>query len=320
MKVIIYKDVMELKNIIEILVHKIRKSKFLNCEGVKNMNIKKSDVLCCQGSARYNEDIVGVTPWGAWVLDGATGLNNKNLVAKDSDAKWYVSWWNEYLHNNIKNDKSLKNIMLSGIKDIKHDYYKQIGENKIEKLDTPSSSISIIKFYENKLEYFMLGDCSIHLEYDENTIIIKDKILCELDKVVYNQMEKLPDLAKLSFESIKQRVISTIIENRLKRNTKEGYWILEFDEHAISEAIHGEIYIDKGIKLMLASDGFSCISDRYKLIEDEKILETVENRGVGSIYNELRAFEEKDFSTTKFPRFKIKDDCSCVYLDIEYNL
>ena len=85
------------------------------------MEIKVCDILCYKGSAKYNEDIIGVNPFGAWVLDGATGLNNKNLVSKKSDANWYVNWWNNYLHQNISKKSTLKEIMMDGIEKIKNE-------------------------------------------------------------------------------------------------------------------------------------------------------------------------------------------------------
>lgn len=69
---------------------------------------------------------------------------------------------------------------------------------------------------------------------------------------------------------------------------------------------------------MLTSDGFSCISDRYNEIEEQELLNNVEESGVGNIYNKLRKIEEDDYLTTRFPRFKINDDSSCVYLDINF--
>ena len=54
------------------------------------LNIRNYSLLCNQGTAKFNEDVVGINPFGAWVLDGATGLNGKNLVSTESDARWYV--------------------------------------------------------------------------------------------------------------------------------------------------------------------------------------------------------------------------------------
>ena len=76
------------------------------------IDIKEFKLLCEKGSESYNEDMVGICKKGAWVLDGATGLNNKNLISKESDAKWYVSWWNKYLEENISKNTSLKNSLV----------------------------------------------------------------------------------------------------------------------------------------------------------------------------------------------------------------
>ncbi|MGL5330648.1 MAG: hypothetical protein ACRDD7_15360 [Peptostreptococcaceae bacterium] len=186
-------------------------------------------------------------------------------------------------------------------------------------MDKPSSSICIVKIHEEKIEYLILGDCALHTIIEEKVFIKKDEKLCELDNKVYKQMESLPDLFNLSHDEIKKSVMNTIIENRLKKNTKDGYWILEFEEEAVDNAIYGNISIDKNISIMLSSDGFSCISDRYNLIKEEELIKEVIKYGAGNIYSRLREFEESEFSVNRYPRFKIKDDSSCIYLDININ-
>lgn len=280
------------------------------------MDINNYQAICYQGSAKYNEDIIGFTPNGLWVLDGATGLNNKNLVSNESDAKWYVKWWNEYLYNNIQKDMSLKEIIREGIQKIKVEYINNLEDKNISKLDKPSSSLCVVKLHKESIEYLVLGDCALHTKTKDKVSIIKDKNLCALDNKVYEEMEALENLHSLTFDEIRTSVMDTIINNRLKKNTKEGYWILEFEEDAAENAIYGNINTEKGISIMLTSDGYSCISDRYKLIEDEKLIEEVKKQGVSSIYNRLRAFEEEEKSVNRYPRFKIKDDSSCIYLDI----
>lgn len=276
------------------------------------------DTLCCKGSAKHNEDVIGMNSFGAWVLDGATGLNKKNLISNKSDANWYVNWWNSYLYKNIDSKFSLKEVITKGIELISKEYFNVIDKEKITNLDRPSSSIAAVKFYEDKIEYFLLGDCALHLKQKESLTILKDKTLCKLDRLVYDKMESLPNLKNLSFEEIKAEVIDIIIDNRLKKNTDNGYWILEFEKEAIKNSISGFINIDNNIKLMLTSDGFSCISDRYNEIKESELLDNVQENGVESIYNSLRNIEDDDYLTIKFPRFKVNDDSSCVYLDISF--
>ena len=67
---------------------------------------------------------------------------------------------------------------------------------------------------------------------------------------------------------------------------------------------------------MLTSDGFSCVYDRYGIFEKEDMLNIAREEGIDYIYKKIRNLENEDYMSTKFPRFKISDDSSCVYLDV----
>jgi hypothetical protein len=68
---------------------------------------------------------------------------------------------------------------------------------------------------------------------------------------------------------------------------------------------------------MITSDGYSCISDRYKFIEENELIDEVKKNGIREIYLKLREIEDEEFSINKFPRFKENDDSSCIYADIK---
>lgn len=281
------------------------------------LKIKNCSLLCNQGTAPYNEDAAGITPFGVWVLDGATGLNGKNIVSDESDARWYSQWWNNFLHENIYRSDSLKEIMLDGIRSIKKEYKELVEGKDVKKLDLPSSSIAIVKFRDDMIEYFLLGDCSFFYNDGERKII-KDRSICHLDDKVYDEMIRIPNLDKLSFNEIKARVMNTIIDNRMKKNTKDGYWILDFSEEAIENSIHGYIQVEDEMKIMLASDGFTCASDRYGILKEDELIYIAEKMGIEYIFNQVREFEEDDYKAIKMPRFKVMDDSTAVYVEL-YN-
>lgn len=280
------------------------------------LSIKDYSLLCNKGTATFNEDAVGITPFGAWVLDGATGLNKKKLISDSSDARWYAQWWNKYLHENISRNEPLKVIISDGVKKIKNEYLSKVKNIKVDSLDFPSSSIAILKFYESKIEYLLLGDCTLFIKDDLTKKVIKDRSVCELDRLVFEKMNRLPGLEKMSFEEKKDSVMDLIIDNRLKKNTENGYWILEFDENAVSNSLNGYLNVSKDIKLMLTSDGFTCSCDRYNIVNEDELIDMCEMYGIEYMYNKIRKFEEEDFDTNKIPRFKVKDDASCIYIDI----
>ena len=280
------------------------------------IDIKEFKVVCEKGSESYNEDMVGICKKGAWVLDGATGLNNKNLISKESDAKWYVSWWNKYLQENISKNTSLKKIVLDGLEDIKKEYLLKLNGLKIEELDTPSASVIIIKFYEDKLEYFLLGDCTLLLNDLKKNIIIKDERVCQFDEDVFIRMSELNKIEELSLVEKKNILLPLIIENRLKKNSEEGYWILEFNKEAVEKSIYGYINIDDEVKIMISSDGFSCAWDRYNIFKENEVIEIGQHKGIEYIKEKTREMEKKRKRYKVFPRFKESDDSSCIYLHI----
>ncbi|MCI7207369.1 MAG: hypothetical protein PUC84_04950 [Clostridiales bacterium] len=280
------------------------------------IDIKDYKLLCHKGSGEYNEDIVRVCKYGAWILDGSTGLNKKNLISKESDAKWYVSWWDKYLYENINKDKSLKTIVCEGIENIKQEYLSTLAGIRLEKLDMPSASVAIVKFYKDKVEYFLLGDCTIVINDTNENIILKDDGVCKFDNMIFEKMKKLNKNKSLSVKDKKDILLPYIIENRLKKNSEEGYWILEFDELAVEKSMHDYISINDELKLIISSDGFSCAYDRYNIFSVENIIQIVEENGIEYVNDKVRKLEHEDKNGLIFPRFKESDDSSCAYLHI----
>lgn len=280
------------------------------------IDIKEYKLLCEKGSGNYNEDVVGICKKGAWVLDGATGLNNKNLISEESDAKWYVSWWNKYLSENLNKNKPLKEIVLNGLENIKREYLLKLNGLEIQELDTPSASVVIIKFHKSKLEYFLLGDCTLIFKDLNKNLLIKDERVCKFDDDIFRKMDNLNKIEKLTIDEKKKILLPFIIENRLKKNSEEGYWILEFNKEAVEKAVHGFINIENEAKIIMSSDGFSCAWDRYNIFNKNEIIEIGQYKGIEYIKNETRKLEDKDKKGLIFPRFKKSDDSSCVYLHI----
>ncbi len=70
--------------------------------------------------------------------------------------------------------------------------------------------------------------------------------------------------------------------------------------------------------IMLASDGFTCASDRYGILKEDELIYIAEKMGIEYIFNQVREFEEDDYKAIKMPRFKVMDDSTAVYVEL-YN-
>ena len=280
------------------------------------MNMFYYDSIC-DGSSMINEDVANMNNYGAWILDGATGLNGKNLIDKDSDAKWYVKQWDEYVNKNFhRTDIDLKRIVKEGINVVKDKYYKRVKDKCVKSLDLPSSSIVLTRWIKDTLEYFILGDCTLIIENNNKLNVIKDDSVTRLDNKVFEAMDEIMRKEGKTLSEAKKEVNNLIVRNRLLKNTNEGYWILGFDAEAVDRGLYGKIQCDKDAKLLMASDGFSAITDRYNYIDMENLIHEAQNKGLDNLCRKLRQIEEDDSSGDKYPRFKKNDDASAIYIEL----
>ncbi|SHI08926.1 protein phosphatase 2C domain-containing protein [Sporanaerobacter acetigenes] len=279
------------------------------------MKILNSEVLCEKGN-HTKEDIANIGSNSTWVLDGATGLNGRNIIASaESDAQWYVKWWDSFLLNNLDNmENSIQDILKEGIGQIRNEFNAHIGNEEITNIDFPSSTISITRWKDNILEYFTLGDGTIAIRKNCRTEVYRDNSIKILDDKVYERMKYLIDQKGQSLYEAKANAMDMLIDHRLKKNNSDGYWILEFDEKAIDNGLYGRIEVKDEVEIILTSDGFSAISDKYNRYPVEKLIEEARIHGLGKIYKEIRDIEIEDSRGEKYPRFKIHDDSSAVYI------
>ncbi|MFA9423752.1 MAG: hypothetical protein ACERLG_09245 [Sedimentibacter sp.] len=279
------------------------------------MKIIKKQILCEAGDFA-NEDVAGINEYGAWLLDGATGLSGANLTCEVSDARWYTKWWDSYLSSNLKNHMPLGEIISNGINQVSVDFKKAINNKSCSKLDYPSSSIIVLKWHEDSIEYFSLGDSPVLIQRKYSMEEITDEKISTLDKKVYNAMKNTIKQQNISAWDAKPFVLPMIKEHRLMLNKENGYWILSFDIKAVSKASQGILKISEPTKILMASDGFSALVDKYNVIEKEDFIMQVENKGLPLLYEDLRMIEDIDKEGIKYPRFKKCDDASAICFEI----
>lgn len=279
--------------------------------------LKKSECICEKGSAPFNEDVANITNFGAWVLDGATCLNGHNIVDDESDAKWYVMWWNNYLTQSLCHNKPLKEIIRKGIISVKEEFTKKSGFKKLSDIDIPSSSFFVLRWNIDKteFEYCGLGDCMLIVNDSKSLLKIFDKDLHVLDNTVLTKLGQLLNSSNITHEQGKSLVMDDIIRNRIKKDKPDGYHILGFDEDSADYMMYGNFKVANKTDVMIMSDGFYALFDKYNYMKLDDFIINVQDGKANVLYNTLRNIEVKDNNARKFPRFKVSDDASLVYLN-----
>lgn len=266
----------------------------------------------------HNEDIYGKTDSSYWVIDGALALNKSKFTDGFSDVAWMVKWWQAYLKKHLDQfEKTIITILEEGIIQLNHDFSRFANINDLSKLDRASAGIAIVRMNKRKLESFVLGDVEINIQTDKELITLVDEKVEDLDNKVIDMIFTNPNREKeFTLNEYTKEELEVLREHRLKMNSKDGYYILEHDVNAIKNGIYKEYKLEKVKEVLIMSDGFSSICNKYKQLSAEELLKKSKNDGVGSILKMIRQIEENDPKIQKYRRLRKHDDATAVYIGL----
>ncbi len=280
------------------------------------MDIIYSELILDKGTG-VNEDIGFINKNSAWVLDGATGVTKKHIFKEyDSDAQWFTHRWNEFLKNNIERNEDLRTILKEGVNLIKDEFFIRKGSTKMDNIDYPSSTLALVRWNNSFLEYFILADNIISIEANGIVDTFKDKSLDKFDKITHSKMHEYILKNDGDLDSAREHVSDILISNRKMKNKIDGYSVLEFDDFAIDNGVYGKIY-GSDFNVLLATDGFTALSEKYNHCKIDDLIELADEKGLNTMNSRLREIECRDPKGRKFPRIKVHDDSSAIYLNIE---
>lgn len=264
---------------------------------------------------KNNEDIYGITKSGAFVLDGASALTNKNYTSSGNDVCWMVQWWKEYLEENLdKTIYTIQEILQEGIDRFNKDYGKFVDLSTLKPHEQLSAGIAIVRKNGELLEAYVLGDVEITIEDKGQEIVeITDHSLNNLDGEVIQMMgrnKKRED--QLVFKGFTQAELDILILNRSKMNKPGGYYILSHSKEAIDMGIYKTFPLESIEECLLATDGL--VPLRYKYSKKD-LFDRIRGIGVKELIKELRNLEETDRDKRNIGRLKTHDDATLVYLN-----
>ena len=264
---------------------------------------------------KSNEDIYGITRIGAFVIDGASALTDKNYTPSGNDVNWMVHLWKDYLEENLDNTLySIQEILEEGIDRFNKEYGKFVDLSTLKPYEQLSAGISIVRKNGEFLEAYVLGDVEITIEdKDREFIVITDSSIESLDgevKQIMGRNKKRKD--QIVFKEFTQEELDILILNRSKMNEPGGYFILSHNKEAVDMGIYKTIPVESIERCLLATDGLVPLSYRYS---KKSLLDRIREKGAKELIKELRNLEEADRDKRNIGRLKTHDDATLIYLD-----
>jgi protein phosphatase 2C-like protein len=233
-----------------------------------------------------NEDYLCCGPGWAVILDGATAP-----AGVDSGCVHPVAWFVRRLaaatvsRLAVGDESPLSDILAAAIKETcgAHAQTCDLGNP-----DSPSSTISIIRFRGESLDYLVLGDSPIVLWHDGGAFT-----LVEDDRVA-----RLPGGRPYSRELV-----------RAHRNTAGGFWVASTSQDAAYQALAGTAGQAGVTEAGMFTDGVTRLTDWYGHTWPG-VFSLLRREGPAGLISAVRRAE----ASAPRPHAKRHDDATAVYL------
>lgn len=270
-----------------------------------------------------NIDMCSVQENCAWVIDGANGLFQAHISDAESDADWLVKELHTYLKKHLMMDGlPISDIMKLAMIDVTSRFKQFPGYHELYDMNMPSAACAVICVQGKNISYFVLGNCELILHYDDgNVITISDLRLQELDGKILEISQDAKKKRRLPMYQAKRFMDQMMVENRLRRNMENGYYVIGEDASSADHAITGTVPIDHIKSICLMCNGFSQYFRCKKVMQNlDQYIEKTRNPLLVETYDELLARQEKSTSVAHFMQQKLSGQSTIVTFDVDTSL
>lgn len=261
--------------------------------------MKKLDKIC-KSMNKINEDYVCFSKDFAFVIDGQSTKEEGNYITK-----WYVKYFAKELKKNISNISLLDSVN----KTIKN--MNTIFSSAFPKEKVPSLSLALVRERNEKVEVLIVGNAKCLIKH-KRVEIIEDNRMDKFEENVLRKVRILSEEEKITFQSARSR-INNILKEKRKEGAFSSFKIINGKKLTESDVVYKEFDYKKVLTAIICTDGFYAYKD-YLLIKDKDLYELVCNQGLKVCYNHIRRMETKDRRLKSFPRLKLYDDASALYV------
>ena len=267
---------------------------------------------------KNNEDIWGTSKTTAWVFDGATGLAPDTIVADPpmTDPRWLVEQVQIYLTENADTQTDIQDLYAATLGFCEDQFHKAMKRPVNDPGEQPCAASLIIKKHADSIICGSLSDCTLIIETPEGFDTMH---ACPIHKKVDEEIIRRAAIEVqkgLPLKEARQKTVPFITSQRRQANQPGGYSVFVPDR-TVADKIRTKIFpYKKGGHALLMSDGFYCAVEDYHLYTDETLLNTVLDKGLSYIYDQIRNLEEGDPNAQTYPRMKKSDDCTAVLVQL----
>ena len=254
-----------------------------------------------------NDDRVGAGEKLAWIIDGATDLGEPGLVGARGGAAWIAAAADRALA--ASGDAPLPAIVTAMFGSVADRFAAIRTREPQGAWELPSASFLAVRVDDGRLDCAWLGDCAcFHIGAGHVARIGPQPVEKDSEAALASSFVD-EDPARLS------KAAPVLAELRAGRG-RSGRRILGVDPAMAAHVHHASHVAAAGDDIVLMSDGFAALFDRYDRDAARDLGTSLSHKGLHGLAARLRAAEADDAACTRWPRFKGSDDATAIWVRI----
>lgn len=282
--------------------------------------IKILDALSLPGNpAKPNDDRFGYNEACAFVIDGATGLGDRQYMdASGSDAAWVAARFADGFRQRITRETPVSDVARAVSQEARATF---LGDNPdVPRYAWPLSAFSMIHATDNALTFYGLGDSCVFLLQEDGSarfhMAIPDAYVRE-QAHAQSHIARTGGITRDGGALGNAETLAALRRHRESQNTAGGIWTLGLVPESADHLVSEELKINGRAHAIICSDGLADLVVLYEAYDAASLVRTALDKGLAPMIEELRRFEhETDPEGLRYPRFKQSDDTTAILVEL----
>lgn len=259
---------------------------------------------------KQNDDAHGFDRNAAWVIDGATDLDDAPLTGAKSDASWLAHFTSSYFHGRAAK-RDLRRLIEGASVAAREEFTRIAGGLPLQRWKAPIASLVVCAEQDDQLIGLHLGDCRL-LALGADGALLEGGAAASHAKDEAQLAASQSDGEKPLLD--RSATIALLRSMRAGLNQDGASWTFSLDPKCAQHASMWTLKLHRPAHILIASDGFTALSDRYGAYDSASLVRAALDKGLQELGRELRAIETADASGAQHPRFKASDDATALLM------
>ncbi|MDQ8189808.1 protein phosphatase 2C domain-containing protein [Roseibacillus persicicus] len=269
---------------------------------------------------QHNEDLFSVSGRFAWIMDGVTGITDRQLFpSSPTDAVWFVRTIDRFLKEAAITQPNINALIRIAITET-------ISRAKNESEDflrtpphlLPAASFSIICHSEDSLHLASIGDCPILVKAPNGSVqLFGDNRVTAFEAETISLLSEFQHQApEAPRETHLEALREPLLQQRRHRNSSKGFWVADPTTNWLPQLVSVTIPEPEGCEILLCTDGLYRLCDLFHKYQPDSFFDKARTHGIPRLLEEVRHLESMDPNCTTTPRIKTSDDATGLLLTL----